>query len=200
PPTGVVSGPLMPTTNSLNAVTVSSGSQSLKRLKALAPACTSIHAIRLRPPKAFCTAASNTAWLARQMSGPVPSPSMNGMMGRSGTWSRPPALRIGSPGGTLTVEKAGIGEVKPETAGRRKRSGARTSARRRPASGVAFGLRGARERPELLVCVGAPVVAAREHLLEPHVQNDEQIPAAHLLELQAGDAVVPLAPADRQRL
>jgi len=37
------------------------------------------------PPYAFATAASNTRTLARQMSGPVPSPSMNGMIGSSGT-------------------------------------------------------------------------------------------------------------------
>ena len=45
----------------------------------------------------LATAASSTRTLARQMSGPVPSPSMNGMIGRSGT-SRCPSARteIGS--------------------------------------------------------------------------------------------------------
>ena len=37
------------------------------------------------PPDVLATAASNTFADARQMSGPVPSPSMKGMMGWSGT-------------------------------------------------------------------------------------------------------------------
>jgi hypothetical protein len=41
------------------------------------------------PPNSFSTAASSTRTEARQMSGPVPSPSMKGMMGRSGTVSAP---------------------------------------------------------------------------------------------------------------
>ena len=49
PPTGVVSGPLIPTTYSLNASTVSSGSQLLKRLKLSSPANTSNHDILRRP-------------------------------------------------------------------------------------------------------------------------------------------------------
>src|SRR3954470_24839297 len=89
PPTGVVNGPLMPTKYSRNASTVSSGSQLLNCLKLFSPAYPSIHAICFFPPYAFATAASNTRTLARQMSGPVPSPSMNGMIGLSGTLSRP---------------------------------------------------------------------------------------------------------------
>ena len=42
PPIGVVSGPLMPTRNSVNASTVSSGSQLLNILKDFSPAYTSI--------------------------------------------------------------------------------------------------------------------------------------------------------------
>jgi hypothetical protein len=45
----------------------------------------------------LATAASNTRTAARQMSGPVPSPSMNGMIGRSGTWSVPSAYPMGCP-------------------------------------------------------------------------------------------------------
>src|SRR5262249_9160307 len=109
PPIGVVSGPLIPTRNSLNAVTVSSGSQSLKRLKAFSPAYTSIQAIRFFPPYALATAASNTAWLAPEMSGRGPPPSMYGRIGWSGTSSRPPAMRIVSPAGTLTVLYVAMG-------------------------------------------------------------------------------------------
>ena len=50
PPTGVVSGPLMPTRNSRKASTVSSGSQLLKRLKLSSPAKTSIQEILRLPP------------------------------------------------------------------------------------------------------------------------------------------------------
>ena len=84
PPTGVVSGPLMPTRYSRNASSVSSGSQFaglLERLLAgehFEPLDLRAAAVRLR------TAASNTRTLARQMSGPVPSPSMNGMIGLIG--------------------------------------------------------------------------------------------------------------------
>ena len=41
---------------------------------------------RRSPPYARSTAASKTRLAARQMSGPVPSPSMKGMIGRSGTF------------------------------------------------------------------------------------------------------------------
>jgi hypothetical protein len=39
------------------------------------------------PPKDFSTAASKTRRAAAQMSGPMPSPSMNGTIGSSGTLS-----------------------------------------------------------------------------------------------------------------
>src|SRR5487761_1466749 len=89
PPTGVVSGPLNETCYSRQAATVSSGSQLLNWRFDFSPANTSIQWILRRPPYAFCTAASITRTLARQMSGPVPSPSMKGMMGFSGTTSLP---------------------------------------------------------------------------------------------------------------
>ncbi len=93
PPTGVVSGPLMPTRYLRNVSSVSSGSQFPDCLNDFSPASTSRHAIRRRPAYAFSTAASKTRTLARQMSGPVPSPSMNGMMGWSGTFS-PSCFRV----------------------------------------------------------------------------------------------------------
>src|SRR5579884_2584067 len=58
------------------------------------------------------------------MSGPVPSPSMKGITGRSGTSRRPSApRRIGSPGGTVTVEKVGMGVLKQNGAGGGKEPG-----------------------------------------------------------------------------
>ena len=45
----------------------------------------------------------HTRSLAAQMSGPVPSPRMNGMIGRSGTLSLPAAMVIFSPAGTVQV-------------------------------------------------------------------------------------------------
>ena len=89
PPTGVVSGPLIATRNSVRASRVSCGSHSPVRSLAFSPASTSIHAIERAPSYALATAASTTRRVAAQMSGPIPSPSMNGTMGRSGTWSPP---------------------------------------------------------------------------------------------------------------
>src|ERR1700691_1364749 len=51
----------------------------------------------LLPPYAFSAAASKTRCDAFQMSRPVPSPSMNGMMGWSGTVNCPSLYSIGSP-------------------------------------------------------------------------------------------------------
>src|SRR6266540_4328710 len=87
PPIGVVSGPLMPIRCSRNASTVSSGSQLPVWSNACCPASTSFHAIFL---PCFAAAASNTSCDAGQMSTPVPSPSMNGMIGSSGTRNVPP--------------------------------------------------------------------------------------------------------------
>ena len=70
----------------MNVSTVSSGSQLPVALNAFSPASTSFHSIFL--PK-FAAAASITSCAAGQMSTPVPSPSMYGMMGSSGTCSRP---------------------------------------------------------------------------------------------------------------
>src|SRR5271157_683706 len=103
PPTGVVSGPLMLTRKSRAASTVSSGSHCLNVLNAFSPANTSNHATRRFPPYAFSTAASNTRREAFQISRPVPSPSINGMIGRSGTCSTPPLYPIAFPSlGTAT--------------------------------------------------------------------------------------------------
>ena len=85
PPTGVVSGPLIATLNSVSASSVSRGSHSPETSCAFSPAKTSIQAIPRAPPYDFATAASTTCRVAAQMSGPIPSPSMNGTMGRSGT-------------------------------------------------------------------------------------------------------------------
>ena len=89
PPTGVVSGPLMATMCSRMAATVASGSHSPVALCAFSPARISFQTMRFCPPKAFSTAASMTRTLAAQMSTPIPSPSINGMMGSSGTTSCP---------------------------------------------------------------------------------------------------------------
>ena len=75
PPTGVESGPLMPTRYFRNASSVSAGIHSLVWLKAFSPASTSNQAILRLPPNVFSTAASKTRCDARQMSRPVPSPS-----------------------------------------------------------------------------------------------------------------------------
>src|SRR5437016_6029840 len=58
---------------------------------------------------------------------------------------------------------------------------------------------GAEERLERLTR-GAPIVASREHLLEPDVEDDEEVAAPHLLKEEARGAVLSLAPADRHRL
>jgi hypothetical protein len=49
--------------------------------------------MRRFPWYALLTASSSTRTDARQMSGPVPSPSMKGMIGSSGT-TRRPSLRV----------------------------------------------------------------------------------------------------------
>ena len=76
----------MPMRWSRNASTVLSGSQSPVSLKAFSPARTSFQAM-VRP--CLAAAASKTRREAGQMSTPVPSPSMNGMMGSSGTCEGP---------------------------------------------------------------------------------------------------------------
>src|SRR5262245_31471148 len=91
PPTGVVSGPLMPIRYSLNVSTVSSGSQLPVSLNAFSPASTSFHSIAL---PCFFADASRTSFAAGQMSTPVPSPSMNGMMGLSLTCRVPSGAEV----------------------------------------------------------------------------------------------------------
>ena len=85
PPTGVVSGPLIPIRCERKVSTVSSGSQLPVSSKAFWPARTSFQAT-LWP--CLAAAASRTSLAAGQMSTPVPSPSMKGMMGSSGTCER----------------------------------------------------------------------------------------------------------------
>src|SRR5713101_2979092 len=97
PPTGVVSGPLIATRCVRMASSVASGSQVPTCLKAFSPASTSSQSISRLPPDTFRTVASNTRRAARQMSGPVPSPSMKGMMGWVGTTQRPSRYSMRSP-------------------------------------------------------------------------------------------------------
>src|SRR5207237_970596 len=97
PPTGVVSGPLIATRCVRMASRVASGSQLPTCLKAFSPASTSSQSIWRFPPDTFRTVASNTRRAARQMSGPVPSPSMKGMMGWLGTTQRPSRYSMRSP-------------------------------------------------------------------------------------------------------
>ena len=81
----------MPIRYSLKTSTVSWGSQSPVSLKAFSPASTSFHSM-VRPYLA--AAASRTSLAAGQMSTPVPSPSMKGMMGVSVTLSEPSAFWV----------------------------------------------------------------------------------------------------------
>src|SRR5882724_3826900 len=97
PPTGVVNGPLIATTNSLIASTLSLVSHSPNLSLAFSPAKISYQAIRRVPPYAFSTAASKTRCEARQISRPVPSPSMKGIIGLFGTTGLPFWIVIFSP-------------------------------------------------------------------------------------------------------
>src|SRR3989454_5605380 len=92
--TGVVSGPFNPTTYSRIAPRVASGSMSPYWNMARSPAGTGYQAIRRRPPKAPSTAASIALRAARTTSGPMPSPSISGMIGSSGTRSPLSAIKI----------------------------------------------------------------------------------------------------------
>src|SRR3989442_10894594 len=77
---------------------------------ARSPAGTGYQAIRRRPPKAFATAASIALRAARTTSGPMPSPSISGMIGSSGTRSPLPAIKILWPvsGGPRTRRSDGM--------------------------------------------------------------------------------------------
>src|SRR6266850_1348407 len=79
------------------ASSVSCGSHSPYLSRALPPAYTSNQWTRRLPPYAFPTAASITRLAAAQISGPIPSPSMNGMIGSGGTLICPPSTTIGLP-------------------------------------------------------------------------------------------------------
>src|SRR2546422_7565457 len=81
--------------------------------------------MRRLPLYALSTAASKTAWLARQMSGPVPSPSMKGRMGWEGTSRRPSGREwIRSPVGTVMVAYGGMrGPSNKKTQGGASREG-----------------------------------------------------------------------------
>ncbi len=79
------------------ACRVVSGSQLSTWCFAFSPARTSTQAICRLPPYAAFTALSSTSFEARQMSGPMPSPSMKGMIGCEGTVSFPPVIVIDSP-------------------------------------------------------------------------------------------------------
>src|SRR5437870_3283955 len=108
--TGVVSGPFSPTTYSRIAPRVASGSMSPYWNIARSPAGTGYQPIRRRPPKAPATAASIAVRAARTTSGPMPSPSISGMMGSSGTRSPLSAIRILWPtsGGRRTRRSDGM--------------------------------------------------------------------------------------------
>ena len=62
--------------------------------RAFSPAGTSNQTTFFLPPYAFTTAASTTLIITGVMSRPVPSPSMKGMMGSSGTLSDMSALTV----------------------------------------------------------------------------------------------------------
>src|SRR5882672_6994483 len=110
PPTGVVSGPLMPIRYSRNVSTVSSGSQEPVASNAFCPASTSFQAIDL---PCLAAAASITSCAAGQMSTPVPSPSTNGMIGSSGTVSTPSDIVILSAMAEKAIGLAGSRSLRP---------------------------------------------------------------------------------------
>jgi len=87
----------MPTRYRLISSIVAWGSQLPVSLNAFSPASVSTQVTRRVPPDAFATAASNTRRDARQMSRPVPSPSMKGMIGSLGTTYLPSWYAIGVP-------------------------------------------------------------------------------------------------------
>ena len=133
PPTGVVSGPLMPMRWVRKVSTVSSGSQLPVSSNAFWPASTSFHATFL---PYLAAAASSTSLAAGQMSTPVPSPSMNGMIGWSVTCSAPsgPWVMRSAMRRSLPAPLARLARWPRPRSGR---SGRRSRGRRRcPRSGV----------------------------------------------------------------
>src|SRR6516165_9282327 len=85
PPTGVVRGPLIEIRNSWIAASVSSGNQLPNFWKDFSPAKTSYQTTLREPFDTFSIAASKTSCEAFQISRPVPSPSMKGIIGLLGT-------------------------------------------------------------------------------------------------------------------
>jgi hypothetical protein len=81
---GVVSGPLMPTRYSRSASSVASGSQSPVASNAFSPAAPPSRRSALAAVGLFDHGVEDELG-GGQMSGPVPSPSMKGMMGMIGT-------------------------------------------------------------------------------------------------------------------
>ena len=77
----------MDTAYSFTASSVSEGNQSPSyNSAAFSPQYTSIHDIFFCPEYAFSTAASITFIITGDISIPIPSPSMNGIIGSSGTF------------------------------------------------------------------------------------------------------------------
>ena len=109
PPTGVVSGPLMAIRCRRIASKVASGNHSPACSFAFSPARISVHATWRSPPYVRVTASSNTSLAARQMSGPMPSPSMNGTIGSLGTTYLPSFHSIGVPVMVVLI----VARVKP---------------------------------------------------------------------------------------
>ena len=149
PPIGVVSGPLIPIRCDRNASTVSSGSQLPVSSNAFWPASTSFQAT-VWP--CLAAAASRTSLAAGQMSTPVPSPSMKGMMGSSGTIRVPssPMRMRSAMEAMLRGWRSGVpidgGSSSPEVAGRGRPAAA--SARQQPGeAGVLLASPGPGSRP-----------------------------------------------------
>src|SRR5437870_4050671 len=110
PPTGVVIGPLIATTYSRIAARVACGKSSPYWNIALSPAGTGYQAIFRRPPKVSAIAASIARAAAWTTSGPIPSPSITGMIGSSGIRRPASAMRILCPrsGGRKTRRSDGM--------------------------------------------------------------------------------------------
>src|SRR2546425_5629133 len=110
PPTGVVIGPLIATTYSRIAARVACGKSSPYWNIAFSPAGTGYQAIFRRPPNVSAIAASIARAAAWTTSGPIPSPSIIGTIGSSGTRRRPAAMRILCPrsGGRRTRRSDGM--------------------------------------------------------------------------------------------
>src|SRR5436190_1634533 len=100
-----------PTTYSRIASNVACGRSSPYLKRAISPAGASYQTILRRPPDDFSTAAEIARRAAFVTSGPIPSPSIMGRIGSSGTFRRPSAITIlwPSEGGLNFKRSAGIG-------------------------------------------------------------------------------------------